>query len=253
MKSISDKDIYQSNEYSFPYHYIPSDIDEDFPKFCVEWGFSASYLAALRLLDRWFEKKKDADNQSHLDVGCGDGRLINEFAKKFTDIQFLGFDYDNEAIKWAEIFKSNNNVTFYSEGQKLEGLEKFNTISLIEVIEHVAPKELSEFLSAVDDRLQSGGEIFVTVPSIALPVSEKHYQHFDVDSLKDLFAVNYENIQVFGFEKTKIYMKIYTKFRKSKFHYFESAYLNRLLVQQMSICHSDANNCVRLVLTATKR
>lgn len=252
MKSITDKHIEQSNEYSFPYHYIPSDVDDNIPKFCREWDFSASYIAALRIFEQWFEKNKTDDNESHLDVGCGD-HIINEFSKKYTDIQFVGLDYDTEAIKWAEIFKINSNVNFYSEDSKLKGLEKFNTISLIEVIEHIAPTDLSDFISGVDNRLKSGGHIFVTVPSTALPVSEKHYQHFDVDLLQSLFAANYENIKVCGFEKTTIYMKIYQKYRKSNLHYFESTYLNRLLVQQMSNCHSNVNNCARLVLTATKR
>src|SRR5207253_8213298 len=48
----------------------------------------------------------------------------------------------------------------------------------------VPPSEVEEFVRGLRRRIEDGGHLVVSVPSKNVKMSPKHYQHFDLDSLR---------------------------------------------------------------------
>ena len=42
----------------------------------------------------WIEKNLMGLGHRHLDIGCGDGRLVNDMSQKFDEVSFAGVDFD---------------------------------------------------------------------------------------------------------------------------------------------------------------
>ena len=57
-------------------------------------------------------------------------------------------------------------------------------ITMIEVLEHIPPEIIPDFLQAVADCLVPSGKLILTVPHTNKRVQEKHYQHFTSASLQ---------------------------------------------------------------------
>jgi len=59
----------------------------------------------------------------------------------------------------------------------------FRCGNALDVIEHIPPDELPKIIEKVAKLLKPGGTFIVSVPSENIPVSDKHYQHNDENSL----------------------------------------------------------------------
>ena len=172
----------QSDQYRFPYHYL---VDLKGRRFGSHLGWGLDYAAymgrALALLER---HHRDGDV---LDLGCGDGFLLNHFARgpAFDDtFRALGIDPDARAIRFARAF-----------APEVEGLEfrcrevaeletgAFSTVTVVEVLEHVPDEALPAFTGHVDRVLAPGGTLILTAPSTNLPLVAKHHRHYTADSL----------------------------------------------------------------------
>ena len=80
------------------------------------------------------------EGDSVLDVGCGNGRLIENLANK--KINYLGVDSSEELIKLAKVNYSDQNFKVL-DILKLENLnQKFNLIISVAVLHHLPSKEL---------------------------------------------------------------------------------------------------------------
>ena len=127
---MKNKEILQEEEYTIPYHHT---IKED------EYA-GISYFSVIKILKRIL---KEINPKSLLDFGCGDGKLIHEL--KDTKIDLTGIDNSKKAINFAKIFTPN--TTFISKDiNKYKPTKKFETITAIEVLEHIHPKSLNKII-----------------------------------------------------------------------------------------------------------
>jgi 2-polyprenyl-3-methyl-5-hydroxy-6-metoxy-1,4-benzoquinol methylase len=91
-------------------------------------------------LDELFSQ---ADPQSLLDVGCGEGVLTHQWAQRLGDRRVVGIDLDDPALhaEWAK--RSTPNLEY--RVMKAENLpfadDEFDLASAIEVLEHVPDPE----------------------------------------------------------------------------------------------------------------
>ena len=116
-----------------------------------------------------------------LDVGCGDGRFCQVISSYNCVEKIKGIDLSDKAIRWSRAF--NPDVEFEVEDVADEK-EKWDAISAIEVFEHISDQEMDHFIQGISSCLDDDGRLYITVPSMNVPVSKKHYRHYTPELLK---------------------------------------------------------------------
>jgi SAM-dependent methyltransferase len=171
----------QDDQYQFPYHYLAF-MDDKTPqiKRTLGWGFE--YLSYVSVV---IEEIKKLKYKNILDVGCGDGYLLNNLETSFPK---LGIDLSEKAIMFANAFAKDAKF----EIKDLFTLEeKYDLISLIEVLEHIPNDFVKPFMTQVLSLINKDGHFIISVPTTVLPLNKKHYRHYDEKLLS-------EHIEAYG-------------------------------------------------------
>lgn len=182
----SPEQAIQERQYYLPYHYIPRRLDSRIV-YAARVDWAGEYLKSIELVAALVA----ASGASRiLDLGCGDGRLVNELSGRFPDRRFVGLDYSSRAIAIAALYREHTNAEFLNHGIDESGLAKgtFDLVTLIEVLEHIPDAELEGFVRAAVDMVRAGGILLVTVPHVNKPLQSKHYRHFTSSSLRRLLT-----------------------------------------------------------------
>jgi 2-polyprenyl-3-methyl-5-hydroxy-6-metoxy-1,4-benzoquinol methylase len=206
--NLTESQKQQEEQYSFPYHYLVNYEDNNI-SLSKNWGWAIEYLGRITLLDKQLD---NIEFTNYLDIGCGDGKLINILSKKFTK-RFIGIDYSKQAISLAKAFNNNKNVeykVFDMFNDKME--ENFDVISMVEVIEHIEPTMLNLFLQNSINFLNSNGYFIGSVPSQQLELISKHYQHFSIESLSELLSKHLEIIEIDYIDNKNFISRFLNKF-----------------------------------------
>ena len=192
----------QEKEYEFPYHYLPQfehGKDGKDGKVALQrtWLWSYKYLSGISyLLDRLSRVKVN----SVIDVGCGDGRVLNEVAKHYSSASLVGVDSSQRAINFAKAF--NPELDFRVTDIVKEPLhETFDVVLLVEVLEHIPPEAAEPFLRALSKLMHDDSVLFLTVPHTNLALNPKHYRHFNEESLREVLGPFFEIEQVDLFDR----------------------------------------------------
>lgn len=166
----------QNDLYNFPYHYLAYIEKDEVPIISrnLSWGFEyLTYISAV------FEEINNIQFESILDIGCGDGYLLNNLnnkAKKF------GIDLSESAIRFANSFSSDA-IFKKIDVFKLTG--SYDLVTMIEVLEHIPDDLIPDFMSKVISLIKPKGFFIVSVPSINKPLLNKHYRHYDCKLLSE--------------------------------------------------------------------
>jgi ubiquinone/menaquinone biosynthesis C-methylase UbiE len=114
-----------------------------------------------------FIKKKGLLKGNVLDYGCGAGHLLQEMCKE-ASVNFYGLDFSADSIE--ETKKRTANYTNLKQLVLLEQLptpfndEQFDSITLIETIEHLQDEQLQQTMQELFRILKRGGKLFITTP-----------------------------------------------------------------------------------------
>ncbi len=170
---MDETQLIQEEEYSFPYHHLPT-IHPFSQTRSLWWGYEyAAYIEyILSILDEY-------QFDSLVDIGCGDGRLLAELATK-TTAKLHGTDFSEKALSFARAF-SPSTVSFSKEFPDTP----FDVFTAIEVFEHIHPDDADGFLATCANTLQPDGIGIISVPTTNIPLNAKHYRHFTEESLKE--------------------------------------------------------------------
>ena len=177
---MSDKFQLQASQYKFPYHYVPQSSLQSYEDLVVsarvDWG-----LEYLMTLDKVTHYLNMVGADEVLDVGCGDGRLVDRLRSTGADIKYLGIDLVEEAICLARSLNCSENF----ERMDLKDLDDtFSFIVCTEVLEHIADYEIPVFLENIFAHLKPKGRFIITVPSDARLVHKKHFRHYSKEMLQ---------------------------------------------------------------------
>lgn len=170
--------------YEFPYHYLPQLDQKEIPRLYryLSWGFD--YLTYMSFV---VDQIKSIAPKSLLDIGCGDGRLIHWV--KTAVPQVSGIDLSERAIAFARVF--NPEVMFHcADIVTLSGT--YECVTLIEVLEHISDEHLGEFVCNVARLVAENGHLLLSVPTVNVPLNEKHYRHYDLDLLETTIGSHFE-------------------------------------------------------------
>lgn len=175
---MNDSQAIQRGQYVFPYHQIPHiDLRGDGQRVrLLPWGFE--YLIYMRRIADIIAAEEPA---SVLDVGCGDGFLLNSLPDA---IDRLGVDIDAHALTFAQAFGSAK----FRETDVADVTETFDVVCAVEVLEHVPDDGVAQFLRSCAARLRAGGLFVLSVPSDNVPESKKHFRHYNTRLLEDHLA-----------------------------------------------------------------
>jgi SAM-dependent methyltransferase len=183
-EELSAEQSVQEAEYEFPYHYIPRLEGGNFSQVRkLRWGYE--YLSYLRFVLARLER---AEFDSLLDVGCGEGRFLREVSRRFTGKRLLGVDFSARAVEYARLLNPGLSFVRADIARGSEPAERFDVVTLIETLEHIPPAESGAFVSGLRRRTNDGGLLVVSVPSVNIKMSAKHYRHFDLGTLTTALA-----------------------------------------------------------------
>jgi O-antigen chain-terminating methyltransferase len=129
------------------------------------WYSSERFEEAFRgSRDEMLERYRDlahrlVDGGPVLDVGCGRGEFLELLAE--LGVEASGVDLDPELVKSAA-----GRGLAVTEDEALRHLsslrdQSLGGIVLIQVIEHLSPQEIVDFVALAADKLRSGGRVFV--------------------------------------------------------------------------------------------
>jgi len=249
MTSVSKKQNIQEDEYSLPYHYIP----QKSPAFSqhLYWSWGINYLATIEFIIK--ELKKNKFN-SLIDIGCGDGRLVRELSSAFPEKDTLGIDYSSRAINLARALNPKLNFEVVNI-QKEKPPKKFDRVLLIEVLEHISPKQRKNFIKGIVDSMHQGGELLLTVPHKNMPLQKKHFQHFDLETLKSEMGEFFHISKVhFLGEQSWRYQLILLILRNPVFILNHVKLRNKIFdFYQKNIFLTNEKKCSRIYLKLTKK
>lgn len=196
----------QEIQYDYPYHYIPTTNNGDFSQ-TQHWSWGFRYLGGLEVV---LDKLNDINFESLIDIGCGDGRFLREVRRLYKKTDLLGVDYSKRAI---DIAKAMNPHIHYEKINILEDkLEnKYDIATAIEVLEHIPPDDLPQFIKGISNLVNENGYFILTVPHKNKPVSDKHYQHFSSEKLRQLLSPYFGNLEFIPFDSSFRILNIFSR------------------------------------------
>jgi SAM-dependent methyltransferase len=182
----------QELAYDFPYHHLVETTPFNETRHLF-WGYKyAAYLEKI------VEELKKYNFNSLVEIGCGDGRVITEISRKFKNKKLVGVDYSEKSLAFAKAFSPHINFLTKTE-------EKFDGFLLVEVLEHINPKEMDSFLNSISLNLNEKGFGIITTPCDNVPLQDKHYQHFNkeliyktLDKYFEIQSFEYTSANTFG-------------------------------------------------------
>ena len=169
-KDAAEKKALQDAQYCFPYHYLAhfrgtAACNGRF----LDWGWQ--YLTYMSYISEYARKLCP---ESILDVGCGDGFFLNNLGLDQT--RLLGVDQNENSIAFARAFSSGAE---FQARDVADLSEQFDLATSIEVLEHIPDQDIPGFVSAMAARIKPGGHLIVCVPTDVVPVSAKHFRHYN--------------------------------------------------------------------------
>jgi SAM-dependent methyltransferase len=244
----------QDAEYWFPYHYV-SQFEGGFTQlFYDDWGIH--YVSTIELMLAQLAEKPW---QRVVDIGCGDGRLTREIARRFAGRVVHGVDYSPRAIHLAKAMNADlGEKIHFRAGDICVAADEpaYDVAILMEVLEHIPLESVPAFVAAVARMIAPGGMLLLTVPHRNKPVEYKHFQHFDAASLRAVLERDFVIQEIQPFERRGLRLKVLRFLLGNRYFLLAHRGLRNLLYRYYKAslfeC-GDEGECQRLFLRATPR
>jgi 2-polyprenyl-3-methyl-5-hydroxy-6-metoxy-1,4-benzoquinol methylase len=241
----------QEEQYEFPYHYIPTVDNGNFSQ-TRYWSWGYRYLGGIQLVE---EQLSEIEFDSLIDIGCGDGRFLKEIESKYPEVDTLGVDYSQRAINFAN--SMNPQISYDCRDITQDRIPKdYDVATLIEVLEHIPPDDLANFVDATVDTLTSDGTLIVTVPHKNKPVQPKHYQHFDQSTLIHTLEDHFESMKFIPFDEQSRILNVLQKVLGGRGNQFiiTNEFLNSSFwrLYKKKYLYTSEKNCGRIAVVCER-
>ena len=159
-----------------------------------------------------FLKKYARMEHTILDIGCGNGRLLNLFENK--NITYTGIDSSKELIEIAKKYRGDKGTFMHANALSLPFQDMtFDTVFSIAVLHHVPSKQFRKrFVSEAHRVLKPDGTLVLTVWNIwQWTFLKDHFIHFLKKVLGSSDLDLWDVIILFGQKKRRRYVHAFTK------------------------------------------
>lgn len=133
------------------YHRVPDD----------RWDYYPTYLAKLRFARAFLDRR--VAHGPMLDVGCGEGVLVEEYRARGADIVGIDAHYAS-----AHVTRGSATRLPYPD-------ETFSTVLCLDVLEHLAYTDQPRALAEIARVLRRDGVVLFSIPNLAHLQSRVHF------------------------------------------------------------------------------
>ncbi len=201
-----------------------------------DWNNIEEYLLYLRHLAAYEFASSYAKGKSVLEVGCGVGYGTNFLADYASCVE--GIDVSKDAIEHCREKYNRDNLSF----KKVEGLKlpfKDNTFDIcvsFQVIEHINPESVEEWLSEIKRVLNKDGTFLLTTPNKKLrllpfqePWNPHHKKEYDEEGLRQVLENIFPKVEIMGiFGKEKIQVIEFNRVKQDPLEFYIFNQLRRI-------------------------
>jgi len=173
-------------EYLFPYHHLVDNKELYLHRY-LHWGMER-YGIVQSVLDMI-----PPGANKIADVGCGDGAVLKEVRRNFPTAKLDGYDMTERGILLSKAMVPD--VDFYADDFE-NSVGGYDVVLCIETLEHISDENIPKFVKTLKSKVRPGGTLIVTVPSVNLPLTKKHYRHYTRDLLLKHLEVREPQAQV---------------------------------------------------------
>jgi len=165
----------QEEEYTSPYHHFVNIYPPRLFQYYAGFEYIMYVKEVMESLD-YSSMKRVAE------VGCGDGKILFELAKLYPHVQFEGYDISERAIFFAKGYGYDlPNLSFFATDFR-SASGTYDAIICVETLEHIPDDEIESFVKTI--REKANKYLVLTVPCSNIPVSAKHFRHYDPELLR---------------------------------------------------------------------
>ena len=125
-----------------------------------------------------------------LDIGCGPGTFVGSLKSQNPQLNCVGIDFSKQQIQYARQAYPQAEfhcIDIYDRNIEPDFLQAFDTIAIIEVIEHIDRSEAIAMLKRTRELIKTSGKLVLTTPNY-------HSLWGSVERLVNFFGeVNYQD------------------------------------------------------------
>lgn len=149
-------------------------------------------LARFSVVEELIEKHLQSESPKILDVGSGDAYVAHRFTQDIQNAESycVDIEYTKEILDKIEGIYENQKLHLFDNLNKVSGVDYFDYVTLLDVIEHVPDDValLKEITSK--DYITEQSRFIITVPAFQKLFSShddllKHYRRYDLNMLKE--------------------------------------------------------------------
>lgn len=152
----------------------------------------------------FFPLNKDAEL---LDIGIGRGEMMS-CMKEWGYLNYRGIDISSSTVKFCKSLNLNCELVDDTASWLKANRNRFDLVTLLDVLEHVKKENTLSFLSAIRLSLKDKGILIIQVPNLQAPDGQLHrYNDFTHEvgyvehSLRQvLVTAGLKEVEFFGFE-----------------------------------------------------
>lgn len=160
--------------------------------------------------------EKYAKNKTVLEIGSGSGYGAHRLAQSAKKI--LAIDKDTISIeKSKKKFKKRNLAFLCADADTFISKQKFDCVISLQVLEHIPPKDLKNYLTVITACLNKNGICIISTPNAKTSSYNEnpyHYKEYQGSELSSLLSRYFKTVSLYGLagdDKVKEFEKIRKK------------------------------------------
>ena len=171
-----------------------------------KWDSAEHYIESLTHWAAYVMLAQECvSSKEVLEIGCGYGYGADSLSESALSV--VAFDMNEEHITYCQgEYQKSNLVFLRADGLKLPFKDdSFDVVLSFQVIEHIEPRNVLDYLSEIRRVLRRGGTFLVSTPNARMrllpfqrPWNPEHTKEYKDSELESLLGRVFEEVKVYG-------------------------------------------------------